>query len=822
MEFNQEQENIINKLEGAYIISAPVGTGKTTILAERVIKALKEGFKPEEILCLTFTNRAAEEMSSRIKSQVDKNDFAKLTIKTFHGFCAYLIKEEAKQLDISPDFVIFEEEEQVEIMKDILDRHPGYISNQDNANKDMKELLERIYEYRLRSLEKEIGCELPEFKAEDEFKKIADEYARALLDQNALDFNELVLVAIKALYNDKKIRQKWSSRYRFVQLDEFQDTHLSEYMIVKELSKVAGNVSFIGDLDQTIYGWRGSRPYLIRKLIKSHFPKVEELSLKINYRFNPNLLEAVKSFLASFERKNTKDLESSEKGGEENRCIEVFAGHNFQEEIDWVINNIQDIKKVDKDARVAVLARANWLIGKASEIFGQKGIAHITVDKYEFFRRQEVKDIFAYLKIVFNRFDLESAYRLIRRPARGIGEVAMKEIRDKGLICGLKVSDFLNFRNFNYPEPFFDLINRWDKGRIIVLDTETTGTDTLYDEVIQVFAIEIINGQPGREFYHLLKSTRPVGSSEDIHGISDEHLAKNGRDAREVLSELKNFIANDPCVGHNVNFDITMLAEHGKRLGVDFAFRQYYDTLDMARRKIEAPNYRLGTLAEILDLETATHDARDDVMATVGLLGVLIDKFRKDQSARKDLFARYSPKFIALAGLINSWQEIVKVKRPADALQEIWKESGLLEYYSEDKERETRFQSIKNLVELFKEKDEAEKASELSLRELIRFAALVRDINFLGLDQGRIPIVTAHQVKGLEFDYVFVVGLNEYMFPIYKSDLEEEKRLFYVAMTRARKRVFLSYSRFKDNGLPMNRSPFISYLDDKYINFSNQ
>ncbi|MBD3248407.1 hypothetical protein GF382_03935, partial [Candidatus Falkowbacteria bacterium] len=242
-----------------------------------------------------------------------------------------------------------------------------------------------------------------------------------------------------------------------------------------------------------------------------------------------------------------------------------------------------------------------------------------------------------------------------------------------------------------------------------------------------------------------MKNTKPVGSSEQVHGISDEYLAENGQDPKKTLEDLSRFIGDDPCVGHNVVFDISMLIEYSGRLGVGLDIKDYYDTLDMARRKVEAPNYKLGTLAEMFDLETATHDARDDVMATVGLLGVLVERLRKDQIKRKDLFAKYSAKFITLAGLLNSWRTMVRVKRPAEALKEIWKESGLSEYYAKDQDADSRQKSIDSLIELFVQKDDPNKRPEEIMQELIRFSALARDINFLGLDKGKVPIVTAHQ-----------------------------------------------------------------------------
>ena len=289
----------------------------------------------------------------------------------------------------------------------------------------------------------------------------------------------------------------------FIQFDEFQDTHLSEYLVVKELAKVHQNVSFIGDLDQTIYSWRGSQPVFLAKLIKKHFPAVQELCLSTNYRFNPNMLAAVKSFIGSFINPSTKELTTLKKNDTKEKAVNVFSAHNFREEISWVIEKIKDLRDREPEAKIVVISRTNNLITKTADIFAAKGVAHITVDKYEFFRRQEVKDVYAYLKIIFNRFDLEAAYRLVKRPPRNIGSATLKAIVEAGDKIGLKVSDFLNFKNYKYPEPFFDLINRFDKGRLIVLDTETTGTDVLSDDIIQIFAREIINGQTVARFRHI-------------------------------------------------------------------------------------------------------------------------------------------------------------------------------------------------------------------------------------------------------------------------------------------------------------------------------
>ncbi len=266
-----------------------------------------------------------------------------------------------------------------------------------------------------------------------------------------------------------------------------------------------------------------------------------------------------------------------------------------------------------------------------------------------------------------------------------------------------------------------------------------------------------------------------------------------------------------------------MIEENGKRQEVAFDFKEYYDTLDLSRRLLKSPNYKLTTLAESLGLAQATHDARDDVWATVDLLGVLVKKLEKNYQERAKLFAKHSSKFIKLATQINSWQNLVKDKRPGESLEQIWQESGLKDYYGREDKKEERFASIKQLINLFKEKDDPERPPEVMLRELIHYASFNKGVDFLALEKGEVPVVTPHQVKGLEFDYIFIIGVNDYKFPIRSqtSDPEEEKRLFYVSLTRARKKIFLSYSRFDHYNRPQTPSPFISFIDKEFIDFVN-
>ena len=814
MQYNQEQLNIINKINGAFLISAPVGTGKTTVLTERVIKALDAGFKPSEILCLTFTNRAADEMRQRLRQAVaSKETFDDITISTFHGWCAYFLKTEAKEIGLVNDFTILDEDEQLSLIKSIVSQFSKDLYLNDNSHKnEFTGLLESLYAIRLKQFEAKIGI-TNEIKTDPLKEAIAEAYEKAMGEQNALDFNHLVLQTLEALYFNENLRKKWSQKYKFIQLDEFQDTHLSEYLVIKELAKVSKNIALIGDLDQTIYSWRGSKPHFIAKLFKTHFAPVEELSLVINYRSQRELLTAIKKVLSGFDNPSTKNMESSSAAAGDSNCLSIFNGHNFAEEIDWVVAQIKEIQRTDKNASIAVMSRTHNLINQASEVFTAKNLPHLTVDHYNFFRRQEIKDALAHLKIILNRFDLDSAYRVAVRPPKDLGEATLQAIRQAGDTVALKISDFFYLPNFSRSEPFGQLIADYHNSRLIVLDTETTGTNPARDEIIQIYAREINQGQIGAEFHFYLKNTLPVGASAAVHHLTDEFLAANGQNPKEILTNLKQFIGQSAVIGHNVKFDIDMIIANGLKQGIDFEFKNFYDTLDLSRRLINSDSYKLSNLAKLFNLAGATHSADDDVDATINLLAILISKLELTTKEREKIFARYSRKFIRLASQLANWQHLIVKERPAHALEKIISESGLKDYYAKQPDAEKRLASLDSLVKFFGKRDDLNKPPLDSLRELIGLSALAKNIDFLAINQGQTPILTVHQVKGLEFDHVFLVGLNEGQFPLYRTeDMEEEKRLFYVALTRARLSIGLTYSNFDRFGRPSAKSRFLDYL----------
>ncbi len=813
MKFNKEQEDIINSIFGAYLINAPVGTGKTTVLIERIFKALEQGIQANEILALTFTNRAADEIKDRLqKKEIDNSE--DVLVKTFHGFCAYFLKAEAKTLGFNPEFLILDEEEQIDLARDVL----GYTLD---TYSELNRVLDKVYRYRLNQLQINLGHNIAPMKINDSWLDFSNRYLRELKKQGAFDFNELVLRTLEALGTNKSIRDKWSERFKFIQVDEFQDTHLSEYLVIKELARKHKNLSFIGDIDQTIYTFRDSRPRFIASLFKKHFAPVKEKSLLINYRSNPNLIKAFLSILDKMEEPETKTLDDNGREVLEEKCLHLFSAYNLEEEVSWIIDNIKKIRSQDSKAKIAVLNRARWTIKEVAQIFIKNNISFLTVDQYDFFKRQEIKDLLAYLKILINRSDFLAARRVMDRPAKNIGVETLKKIKEEGSKNGLGISDFLSFRNYAFSEPYLPLLEAYKTGRIVVLDTETTGLNPATDEIVQIYAREIVQGKLGQEFHYYLKNTKSVTSTYQVHKISDEFLAENGEEPQKVLSELKDFLADSCLVGHNLSFDLNMIKENSRRQGIEIDFKSHYDTLALARRFLNLESYKLSYIAKRLKFKSATHSADDDVAATIDLLFYLVKILEKQSQSRQETWSKFKDKFIKLSSNLNNWEKELDRRRPDDLLEYIWIESGLRDYYQKDKNWLQREKSFLTLKSFFKSRDQESLDQRSSLHNLIHISSLVKNIDFLGLDNGKIPVVTIHQVKGLEFDYVFLLALNEGYFPSYKSDnIEEEKRLFYVALTRAQKKVFLSYSKFGqrfNQDAPLAKSRLLNLIDDNLI-----
>jgi DNA helicase-2/ATP-dependent DNA helicase PcrA len=812
IELNNSQQAVIEHVFGPIRVLAPVGTGKTLVLAERVAKAIGKGVNPRTILCLTFTNRAAEEMKERVHRYFP-DLIRDLTIKTFHALCAHILRLESRNIGLPQDFVIYDEIDSIELIKDIF---------RINAENDAKDILWAISECKTNAGGNRLSLDCA---PEDLFESLrvlpVDKlciYQNSLRERHALDFADLVFSARAILNNETKIRERWEDRYHFVQVDEIQDTHFSEYDIVQILARKYKNIAIIGDIDQTIYEWRGSDPFSILDKFDNDFSP-EKYELRENYRATRILLEACSSFAESFHTRHTRIIPSER--CEHGEPIIVHTAHNAENEGDWIAQQIKFLSRESTNFsfnRTAVLGRTNKRAQVISERLELQSIPCYTVEQYDFFRRQEIKDALAYLRVLLHPVDTGSMQRILIRPPHGIGEGAIKDITEEGQSCALRLSDMVALPTLQYGDPFGLLFERLYAGSIVVIDVETTGISIDEDEIVEVAATRLLRGEVVGKYDALILNKKPVGDSERIHGLTDEYLKQHGRPANEVFSNLFDFVRDSLLVGYNISFDTKIILSHARRSGVPTTDFIYEDVLPIARRCISGvENYRLETVARSLDIiEEHAHTAIGDVVTTIEVLKKLVPTLTGTALKRQQIVGRYVLYFKPLALQIDSWKAAARNLRPAETLRVVLQESGLRDYYQKRNELK-RLIHLSQLERIFQARDDPRKQPEEALSSIAEFVALAKNVDYFSRDENKVPIITIHQAKGLEFDNVFLSGVcqNEipHFFSVRDGKEEEEKRLFYVALTRAKKRLFISMHLNDEYGRYRSSSPYISLIN---------
>ena len=858
--FNKKQQQVINELNQNILLSAGAGTGKTNVLSYRVANILnKNRANADEILCLTFTNKACRELKNRITSQLDFETANKITIRTIHGFAYQVITTTAKKAQtIFKEFVIFDDEDQKTLIRQTIANFPKaraldiqYIVNcieqlkQERALKhiyteDIEADYTTIYHQHLKfnkTFNQQQNDNLTKFFQFDGLNIIIN-YELALQQMHGLDYKDLIANAYR-LFQDENICSSWRKRYKCIMIDEMQDTSSFEYTMLEKLFP-ANNIMLCGDEFQTIYEWRGSNP---QKILTAFTEKYNPLIINFNenYRSTKLLLEMAYNTLINLFCKETilhsyaKNLLS--KSSELGHKIELKQANSLANEAQWIFQNIVNLLPLIKTpTQIAILVRQNNYLQNLTlhlnylaNIYNQKNqeapIHFIQIDNIRFFKRQEIKDVLSIMKYLINPNDYLSLQRILINLIPNIGIRTIKQISStEYLQNGLRLSDFINanFQNPNY-EPFSDLISAYLSKDIIVFDIEGTGTDIFADNIIQLSAIKIRKGKKIAEFNRYLKSDKPVGDSEKVHHISDKYLQTHGENPKLVLQEFCQFIQDAIITGHNIRgYDMDILNQNLLKHNlkpVDFS-NINFDTLDLVRRFYpNLPNHKLEFLSNHFQFETkSNHNSLDDVFATWELLHKLLeDKIIPTAKKRSELINKQKNKFIHVAQIFQKLHNILNDNLLLENLiAQIVEEFDLVNIYKANATQDgaVRLENIRNLFRLAKAELNSHRGTN-GIKELLQYASLSNtDLDALTSSHPKIPIITIHQAKGLEFDYEFLAGMNDDIFPSYFSTrngsiTEEEKRLFYVAITRAKKALFLSSS-----GRP---SRLLNYIPEQFI-----
>jgi len=416
---NPEQQEAVLHTDGPLLILAGAGSGKTRVIAHRIAHLVANAHvAPDRILAVTFTNKAAEEMRTRVETLLGV-DCRQMWISTFHALCARLLRREAPHIGLSRDFVIYDSADQLSVMKQAL-REVGV---EDSALAP-RMALSRISHAKNRMEGPETFTANNWNPREQQIGKLYAIYTRTLKDANALDFDDLLLKTVELFETSESVREKYSAKFLYLMVDEYQDTNRPQYLLIQRLAAKRRNLCVVGDPDQSIYKWRGAD---LRNIMdfEHDFPEAKVVRLERNYRSTQIILDAASAVISQNRNRKEKRLYTDRTGGA--KILYYRAGDDL-DEAEYIARTSRTALHDDVENTVAVLYRTNAQSRTIEDALRRSGIAYRIIGGVRFYERKEIKDALAYLKLVLNPHDNVALRRVINVPARGIGKGVMESL----------------------------------------------------------------------------------------------------------------------------------------------------------------------------------------------------------------------------------------------------------------------------------------------------------------------------------------------------------------------------------------------------------
>jgi len=411
---NPQQLEAVHATEGPVLILAGAGSGKTRVITYRVVHLVEGvGIRPDSILAVTFTNKAADQMKFRVRNLLQGSRSGDPLISTFHSFCVRLLRREIHELGYSRDFTIYDDSDQMQVVK----------ASMKDLKIDEKIVSARTIQSRISSA-KNHG-KTPEKLTEESWEPsweftaaVFRDYDKRLRKSNALDFDDLLIKSVEIFDKSPEVANRYSARYPYVMVDEYQDTNRQQYRLVRYLTSTHSNVCVVGDEDQSIYSWRGADIQNILSFEKD-FPSVRVIRLEQNYRSTKTILAAASAVVANNEMRKGKSLWTQNPPGER---ITYMEASDSDEEAMFTAERILGYQKSRPDARIAVLYRTNFLSRVMEEKLRRYNMKYRIAGGFSFYERAEIRDMIGYLTIALNPQDSVHVLRVINSPVRGIGK----------------------------------------------------------------------------------------------------------------------------------------------------------------------------------------------------------------------------------------------------------------------------------------------------------------------------------------------------------------------------------------------------------------
>ena len=770
---NAQQQDGIQAVDGPVLLLAGAGSGKTRVVTHRIAYLIEErGVSADNILAVTFTNKAAKEMAERVDKILGHSSLAKPTLSTFHSFCVRVLRRDIEALQVggkglTRSFAIYDETDQQAVVKTALKR----------LGIDDKSLKPRVALGRISWAKNHMIDPQEYFLAstnpiEEKIAHIFKIYKEELMKANALDFDDLLLETVRLLKTAKEVRERYNRRFRYVMIDEYQDTNKPQYELMKLLAGDHNNICVVGDEDQSIYSWRGADIKNILDFEKD-FPGARTIRLEQNYRSTQMILEGASAVVAQNTQRKGKNLWTARVGGS---LIGLYEAPDGENEALFIADRIKRYireagqTETDEPARCAVLYRTNSQSRLVEEALRRYQIQYHMVGGFSFYDRAEIKDILSYMKLVQNPHDSIALGRSVNSPPRGIGKTTMETLERMALTTG---------------------ISTWDAiGKAIE------------DRLLPARALQALSG-----FKRLIEDARAMLGpgfaeklSSDLAPPTDE-ANPSATQAEADDSFNPDTFATESVTGKTSAVTEGATLEDPIETGADEEADTSFDTsfnfgFDFG------PSEEISTItAENSTDSDAAHgidSASFNPFAPVPLKAPLKPSAASaTEAARREVAAEDRAR--------GNDSEPAPFRKPGDAatLPELIKflneRSGYIRALEEEATPES-FSRIENLKELANAAQDASSRGE-SLAEFLDHAALVSDADQYSAD-AKVTLMTLHAAKGLEFPLVFLAGMEEGLFPHSRTftdptGLEEERRLCYVGMTRAMDTLVMTRARYR-------------------------
>ena len=836
MTFDNEQQKVINADKGYFLVLAPPGCGKTELLTHRILQAHEKGVSFQDMLCLTFTNRAARGMKERIDAIIGGSCDG-LFVGNIHRFCSRFLFENHA---ISYSTSIIDELDQ----KDILDEFGFTKYNDTRAYKnqrisaaDVTKLASLMYQQE-KGHPRNVWLSEPYFASEEARAKaieIAQRYYAYKKEHVLIDFDDILLVAYSRMLKDDYKKLSYTN-YSWIQVDEVQDLNPLQLAIIDKITAPGATVMYLGDEQQAIYSFMGAKLTGLEKLAE-RAGSGHVLRLYTNYRSPKYLVDVLNKYAANQLHLNPALLPKPDRKEESQRGFLNIFSYPTDAAMEYdIAGRVKSAVEKFPDERIGVLTRSNAAADVISNRLTEKGVPHFRLSGRDVFKTDEFKTILSHFSLIQNDASFLDWARVLwmtgATPSFKDARAAVTQLRD----AAITPTDFL-FREYGHTY-LDDFLEIYRNRELVIFDTESTGLDVSSDDIIQIAAIKIRGGEivPGSEFNVIIRTNKaiPEKLGNETNPMLEVYSNSEKLEPEEAFRQFLEYVGEDDVLGHNVGFDYQILKYNLLRrfngTVLEDHIKTVWDSLKLIR--LLEPRlrvYKLRALLEAFGLHGEnSHRADDDIVATKSLVDFCAGRIDETSQRRQELLRNVNMRQIS-SNLKKKYAEIYETSTKLYSVND--KSSTVADnvvFLDEMRRVYNAFRSSGAMGEIqgfdyvveflrkavFHEGEPNNLRAQITchLQDVRSFSQA--DLCDSGVIKENVYVMTVHKAKGLEFEHVMVYDARNDLYPFYSNSnnptaILEDARVFYVALSRAKKRITVMYSETM-RGFQKDLTPFMS------------